>query len=361
MSNLTNHNRSLSIGKGLCIVLMVIGHSPCPQWLSQWIYSFHMPFFFFASGMCFKEAYLDAPRQYFRKRVKGYYWPFVKWTLLFLLFHNLFAKCHLYSSAYALSDFPERVVRALALSGSEQLLGGYWFLIEGFFASLIMFALIWSANKVKTIKYYPPLHGNMLIVSVLSLIMLLSAYGVGENKVAFKLHSVTFLATMFVLQGYAYKLMNRKLPLWQAAVALCLTFITIQLFGDGLSMDIHGNAIFLFSPIAILTTISILAICERFVGLKIGEWLDFIGCNTLTVLTFHFLAFKLVSLFIIIRDSSPIERLAEFPAIGDGTRYDWLIYTLFGVGLPLIGILTVNKIKETLCFWPRLTFLTRRS
>lgn len=201
----------------------------------------------------------------------------------------------------------------------------------------------------------------MLIVSVLSLIMLLSAYGVGENKVAFKLHSVTFLATMFVLQGYAYKLMNRKLPLWQAAVALCLTFITIQLFGDGLSMDIHGNAIFLFSPIAILTTISILAICERFVGLKIGEWLDFIGCNTLTVLTFHFLAFKLVSLFIIIRDSSPIERLAEFPAIGDGTRYDWLIYTLFGVGLPLIGILTVNKIKETLCFWPRLTFLTRRS
>ena len=43
--------------------------------------------------------------------------------------------------------------------------------------------------------------------------------------------------------------------------------------------------------------------------------LDFIGKNTLTILTWHFLAFKLVSLSIIGIYDLPIERLAEFPVI----------------------------------------------
>lgn len=51
--------------------------------------------------------------------------------------------------------------------------------------------------------------------------------------------------------------------------------------------------------------------------------IQFIGNNTLTVLTWHFLAFKLVSLVIIYMYSLPIARLAEFPVITDYAVQGW--------------------------------------
>lgn len=41
----------IDISKGITIILMVIGHTRIPDFLITWIYSFHMPFFFFISGM----------------------------------------------------------------------------------------------------------------------------------------------------------------------------------------------------------------------------------------------------------------------------------------------------------------------
>lgn len=42
----------LDIVKGITIILMVIGHTSIPVYISNSIWSFHMPLFFFASGMC---------------------------------------------------------------------------------------------------------------------------------------------------------------------------------------------------------------------------------------------------------------------------------------------------------------------
>ena len=53
--------------------------------------------------------------------------------------------------------------------------------------------------------------------------------------------------------------------------------------------------------------------------------LDFIGKNTLTILTWHFLAFKLVSLLVIGIYDLPIERLAEFPVIYEYAEQGWWI------------------------------------
>lgn len=40
----------IDVAKGICIVLMVVGHTRLPSIISNWIWSFHMPFFFFISG-----------------------------------------------------------------------------------------------------------------------------------------------------------------------------------------------------------------------------------------------------------------------------------------------------------------------
>lgn len=48
-----NNNRIAYIdtAKAFAIILMVVGHTSVPKVLSDWIWSFHMPFFFFVSGM----------------------------------------------------------------------------------------------------------------------------------------------------------------------------------------------------------------------------------------------------------------------------------------------------------------------
>ena len=69
---------------------------------------------------------------------------------------------------------------------------------------------------------------------------------------------------------------------------------------------------------------------------KVKGLMVFIGNHTLEILTWHFLAFKLVSLLIIQIYRLPIAQLAEFPVI-ENYAYSglWVLYLMFGLGVPL--------------------------
>lgn len=47
-------NQRIDVIRGMAIMLVVLGHSGVSEPLFQWIYSFHMPLFFFVSGIFFK-------------------------------------------------------------------------------------------------------------------------------------------------------------------------------------------------------------------------------------------------------------------------------------------------------------------
>ena len=52
-------NIVLSVVKGIAIILMVVGHAEAPDFLTRWIYTFHMPVFFIAAGYFFSRRYLE--------------------------------------------------------------------------------------------------------------------------------------------------------------------------------------------------------------------------------------------------------------------------------------------------------------
>ena len=112
---------TLDIVKAICIMLMVVGHSGCPTYLHDFLYLFHMPCFFFISGWLLSDKYIDDLKTGLLKKVKGSYVPFVKWTLIFLLFHNVFASVHIYADSYSWQTFIERVVRTFTMTGGESL------------------------------------------------------------------------------------------------------------------------------------------------------------------------------------------------------------------------------------------------
>ena len=82
-------NTVISICKGLAIILMVIGHAEAPDMLTRIIYTFHMPLFFITAGYFFSASSAEEPWRFCARRFKGLYIPFLKWSVFFLLLHNV--------------------------------------------------------------------------------------------------------------------------------------------------------------------------------------------------------------------------------------------------------------------------------
>lgn len=153
-------DNSVSIAKGIAIILMVLAHTRFSEYGNYWINMFHMPLFFFFAGYCFKDKYLEIPSDFVIKRFKGLYKPFVKWGLIFLVLHNLFFYLNIYNDEFGfrgivqhLYTWQEMLKKAVSIvtrmSDTEQLLGGYWFLKSLFWGSLIAFFIIYNVKNVK--------------------------------------------------------------------------------------------------------------------------------------------------------------------------------------------------------------------
>ena len=106
---------SVSIAKSFAIILMVLAHTFFWDFGDSWINMFHMPLFFFFAGYCFKEKYLQDTMGFIKRRFLGLYKPYVKWSIVFLLLHNVMFYLNIYnanfgyrgkvSELYGLNDF----------------------------------------------------------------------------------------------------------------------------------------------------------------------------------------------------------------------------------------------------------------
>ena len=96
------------------------------------------------------------------RKIKGIWLPYVKYSVLFLLLHNVMYSLNIYNSNYGfkgqtssiyshgdvLNHLSEILMR---MQGQEQLLGGYWFLRALFFGSLMAFFMIFFVAMISKI------------------------------------------------------------------------------------------------------------------------------------------------------------------------------------------------------------------
>ena len=93
-----NRNLNIDIIKGIGIILMVGG--PCGMPFTHFIYLFHMAIFFMASGYCFNASNSETMQDvlsFVKRKFKGLWFPYVLWTAVFSLLHNVFIKTGIYS------------------------------------------------------------------------------------------------------------------------------------------------------------------------------------------------------------------------------------------------------------------------
>lgn len=325
----SKYDERISVVKAICIILMVVGHAGCPQILGTWIYQFHMPCFFFASGFLLKDKYLDEIRAFVKRRFIGLWCPFVKWSLLFMFLHNFFAYIHFYDTAYTWSNFVDKTFHILTLTGSEQLLGGFWFLKELLYASIIsilslkIFTLFWG--KIRLIE------GGILTILFVVLSFCLS-------MVSFKIptiSSVTMLASAFYIAGYTYsKLSFAQRSFFPVGILGLLIIVIVSFFYQGNMMS-KSWYIPTYFFVALVGTIAIVNLSGFIKGIT-KVILDYLGSKTLYILTFHFVSFKVVSLVKIWQYDLPIHVLSSFPVIDGNNSLYWILYSIVGVVLPVL-------------------------
>lgn len=337
-------DNSISMAKGIAILLMVLVHAQFSQYGKVYVNMFHMPLFFFMSGYCFKASYLDNFLGFLWKRVKGAYWPFVKWGLLFLLMHNVFYSLNIYngeygyrggvSHLYASTEFLQHAFDIItSMNGAEQLLGGYWFLHSYFVAAIISFVVIYLFHKRMSSLMIGC--GLLLIACVLS-----SKFHIESSRY---LMARELLASFFMVTGYVFK-QSRWLscildyPLVTIPIGALIVAIGTEFWPCAMT-SLIWNTIIPYAFSALAGTLMVFSLCKCICKKSLSflsKSLTYVGDRTLEILTWHFLCFKVCSLIIIAVYALPIARLAEFPVIQEFAHQGWwLAYFIIGTSLSL--------------------------
>lgn len=321
---------TLDLAKAICIILMVIGHSGCPDYLHRFIYMFHMPCFFFISGYLLNDKYLTNLKKGLWRKIKGSYYPFVKWSVIFLLLHNVFAYLHIYDTSYSLKEISIKAVRILTMTGSEQLLGGFWFLISLCWASIATTVLFYFTQKIENLHYINNFLGVILLLTMATL----------WNQLPIKLPAQfgeqTLLATAFYISGYIYHKTDLKGTYPHIIGSALFIVPAIAAIYTSLGMDCKGSIVWLYYVIAICGTVATMQLSKWLSSTRIASLLSYIGNKTLYILTFHFLSFKLVSYIYIKYNHLPLDNLAQFPVLEITNNWMWIIYGVVGIGFPLL-------------------------
>lgn len=325
----STHNPWISCAKGLAIVLMVIGHSGAPETLVQWIYNFHMPLFFFVSGYLFNIKYLQDGVTFIKKKFKSLYIPFVKWSLIFLILHNMLTSLNLYGLEYDLNDFKSKIIGIFTMTDSEQLLGGFWFLKQLLYASVISWVILYFLYKrPRQIKVSLP-------ITIASIVCVTIIYAYSSVKIP-TISCTTLSGIAFFLTGYAfrkYSIFNRLSNNYTGGSILIFSIAAVYLFQG--SMFLSDYKIGIYFVIAVISITGIIWVCQKISKTKVAAILDSLGTVTLYILIFHFSAFKLVSYILINAYDYPIDRLTEFPVMEGLTGMEWILYSIAGILIPV--------------------------
>lgn len=335
----SNKERDCTIDcvKGIGIILVVIGHSGCPNFLYSLIYCFHMPLFFIASGWFFSEKNLSNIKDYIVKKVKNLYVPFLKWSLSFLVLHNVF--CYLYLTqqpTFDICDFGFHFINIVSrMSGYEvELLGTFWFFRALLIGNVLFICSVFFIRKI---------FGNYINSVKAVVVIYLGICGI----LCYSNINIPFypqggyrdmMAVMFIGVGVLLKhfvpLINNQLT------TLIVMFLILSIVSFYSPTELYQNATILqwltisFSGIVGFIFILLLSISMRDTMFK--KFLVRIGNHTFIIYALHFTAFKIVSLIKVIYYGLPLPIVGQHPIVSNNNIIWWPIYSIIGLFVPLL-------------------------
>lgn len=349
-----------SILKAIAIICVVLSHAGISGWLFNFVFIFHVPIFFICAGYFFNTKYLTDERTYIVHRFKGLYLPFVRWSLFFLLIHNVLFPLGILSETYGNAgggvthpytwqQFSQHAWSIVSnMSGYDQFLcGAFWFFRALLLASigfLLMFKLL---NRSAQLRDYKHTAWGVLFITLLLITWKTTTHlnltGVAQGGYR-ELMGMAFMTAGFLLKQYEVcDKLNWKTALTPGTILLLAScFFPSSMvwnpnFTQFISLPLPAIAAFVM-----FTYIS--AWIDRHPGL-IKRTFAYIGEHTLYIFAFHLVAFKVVSALKVWFYDLPWEAVGGHPVvITPANNWIWVIlYLAAGVILPLLWLKSYRK------------------
>lgn len=326
--------------KALNIILVVIGHAT--PLFNNYIYQFHVGAFFMISGYV-SNMHKYSMGEFFKKRFHSLIIPYITFATVGTL------GCWLLQKNCLLTIFSSRSEVMPLTQGIKSMFsnlqcdwfGAMWFLLVLFCAEIIQKMII-TANSNKA---------GMLYV-IVSCYMYIYAYScLGSRQYPFKneVFGKALLAQFFYMLGFEiktivvkYKISNKMKWYW-CAITFWASVLGLVYFGRNrmISMDVASNYVNepIIDAILVINGFVFVYSISRILGIininkKIDEILSRIGGETMSILIFQFIGFKLVTLILVILGRGPITVLSSLlpPEMFDSL---WIFYVLGGIIFPM--------------------------
>lgn len=376
-------DNAIDISKALAIISMVVFHSGCPSPLGRFIAEYHMPLFFMTAGYFFAPKYADAWPTFVVRRLKGLYRPFVKWSVVFLILHNLFFAVGLMNEQYGNETggvvhpytwhaFSQRLWNVVfSMSGFDEFMtGAFWFFRALFVASILYLILYKLCTGLQTRFANAggnlPENGKSLRTDKLQkaaanpwtapVAVALIAFGLTAWQTAggLKMGSIAqggyrdLMGTFFFAAGYLCRMAvdryGYRPRLWVTLVCLGVVIAFSVVCPAGMNYRVSFLQ-FIALPLPAFCGVVMLYNAGRALSRsgrpvlkQVKRALTFCGENTLYILIFHFLCFRLVSLLKIWWYDLDIAEVSSHPVVhSHADDLFWLLYAAVGVVIPLLG------------------------
>ncbi len=291
--------RYLDIAKGIAIILVVTGHLIDEKVVSfahsdyvlLMIYNFHMPVFFFISGILMAET-LDRVKKK-EELLKHYARSLVKLLLIFVILSGLYI---LLMNPGSTEEVLTQLRFLFTLRGRAPI----WFMSALFLSELTVYMIYkFQRNTLNTRR-------NVAIVLVATFLLSFVAYGFCADRIAkdsisgclFNTVIRYFVTTVFLLIGFlAGKYINMLKPsvaLFALAAAITSVFGVLVLKLDN-SVNVHlakFGTMWKFYLLSVLGSVSLILISRTIESIYSFPVLSYLGRATLIIMIVHYKPFN---------------------------------------------------------------------
>lgn len=259
MKNEMNRLQWLDIAKGIAIILMVLGHSSMPPIIQNWIFAFHMPLFFLASGLTTNWS-KDVWVVFLRKKSIGLLCPFLAYSIIVCLLMKI-ADVGTFDVTTGWGDY------------------ALWFVPVLFFASLLAKMTFCIGGKFVRMNAF-----IALVMADTSLVLCV-------NKIAlpWNLSTVPYATFWLIAGSYIRPYLKRLESL--RMIWIFVFFIVTLAVSAFWHLDMARNKCVPIIPLTIgafsgTACVALLSIRIERIGGKIGRLLEAIGRETFIILAF---------------------------------------------------------------------------
>ncbi len=252
------------------------------------------------------------------------YVPFVTWSIVFTILHNIFYKMGWYDDAYSIGQFVNHVVKVFAFKDvAENLIGPIWFMKSLFFGSVITYLIC----------LIPKRRMQIVMVSLLYI----ASWCIADNYMPYLVNREIGV----VIAIYSGYLLKDWVPACNSLYFCLLTFI-LAFAALYIDIDVVGCKWGPFAAFPVLTILGVVFIFNivnyiKAKSYKAFEYLSYIGKQSLYILILHISAFHLLSSIAVACGVGCPGSLTN-PTVLSGINHDlWFLpYSVVGILMPLI-------------------------